>query len=152
MNSTTTDRIEKKATLKADRSRVWRAISDAQEFGTWFQVKLDGPFLAGEHNIGHMTFPGHEGNSFEIWVDRIEPETLFSFRWHPYAIEQDVDYSQEPMTLVEFRLADTPEGTHLTITESGFDGVPLARRAQAFTNNGEGWTIQIKALEDYVDA
>ena len=150
MNASTTDRIEKKTLLKAPRDRVWRAIADAEEFGAWFQVKIEGQFAPGAQMKGSMTYPGHEGMSFEFVIDRIEPQHLFSFRWHPYAIEPNVDYSKEQMTLVEFMLEDAPEGTLLTIVESGFDGVPLERRAKAFASNNEGWDIQLKALEAYV--
>jgi uncharacterized protein YndB with AHSA1/START domain len=150
MTADITDHIERKTVLRAPRSRVWNAISDSKEFGEWFGVKLDGPFVAGQRLAGSMTLRGHEGMSFELWVDRIEPESLFSFRWHPNAIDPKVDVSAEPMTLVVFALSEAPEGTHLTITESGFEGVPLARRAQAFSSNSEGWTIQIEAVKTYV--
>jgi len=152
MNASTTDRIEKKALLRAPRARVWSAIADADEFGRWFQVKIEGQFAPGAHIRGAMTYPGYEGGAWEIVVDRIEPQDLFSFYWHPYAIEPGVDYSKEQSTLVEFILEDAPDGTMLTIVESGFDGVPLERRARAFAANNEGWDIQMKALEAYVAA
>jgi uncharacterized protein YndB with AHSA1/START domain len=150
MNTSTTDRIEKKAVLQAPRSRVWRAIADPGEFGAWFQVKVEGQFEPGAHVKGVMTMPGMEGDPWEIVVDRMEPEALFSFFWHPDAIKPGVDYSHEPSTLVEFRLEDAPKGTLLTLVESGFDKVPLERRAQAFSGNTEGWEFQLKALETYV--
>jgi uncharacterized protein YndB with AHSA1/START domain len=152
MNTSTTDRIEKKTVLRAPKARVWNAIADAREFGTWFQVQIEGQFSPGAHVRGAMTYPGYEGSSWEIVVDRIEPQDLFSFYWHPYAIEPGVDYSQEQSTLVEFILEDAPDGTMLTIVESGFDGVPLERRAKAFASNSEGWEMQLKALEAYVGA
>jgi uncharacterized protein YndB with AHSA1/START domain len=150
MNTSTTDRIEKKALLRAPLDKVWRAISDAGEFSTWFQVRIDGQFAPGARLMGAMTYPGHEGSPWEIVVDRMEPQRLFSFYWHPGEPGPDEDYSAEKMTLVEFRLEAAPEGTLLTIAESGFDSIPLERRAQAFAGNSEGWDIQLKALEVYV--
>ena len=155
------DRIEKKITLRAPVSRVWRAISNSSEFGTWFGVRFDGPFVAGQPITGKMTptqvdpevakmQQPYEGFAFDITVDRIEPERLFSFRWHPFAIEPGVDYSKEPSTLVVFELAKVEGGTLLTITESGFDGIPLERRAKAFTANDGGWTKQTTLIEKYL--
>lgn len=159
--STTPDCIEKKITLRAPQARVWRAISDARQFGTWFGVIFDGPFVAGARMVGKITptkvdpevaklQEPHEGKAFEVTIDRIEPEHLFSFRWHPFAVDPNVDYSKEPATLVVFELKEAPGGTHLTITESGFDGIPLARRAQAFTSNQGGWDHQAKLIEKYL--
>ena len=145
----TTDRIEKKTQLKAPRSRVWRAISDAREFEAWFQVKIDGDFAPGARLTGAMTFPGWEGTPWEVVVDRIEPESLFAFRWHPGG-DDPHSFPDGEMTLVEFRLEEAAEGTMLTIVESGFDKVSAERRARAFAENDEGWTIQLKALETYV--
>ena len=157
----TTDRIEKKVVLRAPRERVWNAISDAKQFGAWFGVEFDGPFVAGAPMKGRMTptqadrevarrQEAYAGMSFDCTIDRIEPMTLFSFRWHPFAIEPNVDYSKEPTTLVVFQLADVADGTQLTITESGFDKVPLERRAKAFAANEGGWTIQIELIGKYV--
>ena len=145
-----TDRIEKQAVLKAPRSRVWRAISSAREFGAWFGVKLDGEFMEGAVVLGTITIPGYEHLKFEMLVERIEPERLFSYRWHPYAVDPDVDYASEPMTLVEFRLEEAVGGTRLTITESGFDQIPLKRREEAFRMNDGGWTAQMRSIEEYV--
>ena len=145
-----TDRIEKKIVLHAPRSRVWRAIADAKEFGSWFGVVLESPFAAGARVRGKITEPGYEHVVMEITIERIEPERLFSYRWHPYAIEPGVDYSSEPTTLVEFRLEEVPGGTALTITESGFDQIPAARRMEAFRMNDQGWTEQVKRIERYV--
>ncbi|HEX9297835.1 MAG TPA: SRPBCC family protein [Polyangiaceae bacterium] len=145
-----TDRIEKKVTLRASRSRVWRAITDAKEFGEWFRVKLEGPFAEGTTVRGKVTYPGYEHLNFEMVVERIEPERYFAYRWHPYAIDPKVDYSSEPTTLVEFRLAEAEGGILLTIVESGFDRIPLARRAEAFRMNAEGWTEQTKNIDRYV--
>ena len=148
-----TDRIEKHAFLKAPRSRVWRAIADAQEFGQWFQMNLNGKFTPGATVLGKLTVPGYEHVTVEMKVDQIRPETLFSYRWHPYAIDPKTDYSAEPMTLVEFHLADakgTEGGTALTIIESGFDALPADRRAEAFRMNDGGWTGQIRNIEKYV--
>jgi uncharacterized protein YndB with AHSA1/START domain len=157
----TTDRIEKKVVLRAPRERVWTAISDAKQFGTWFGVEFDGPFVAGAHMKGRMTATkvdrdvakrqeAYTGRPFDCTIDRIEPMTLFSFRWHPFAIDPKVDYSKEPTTLVVFQLEEVTEGTQLTITESGFDKVPLERRAQAFAANEGGWTIQIELIGKYI--
>jgi uncharacterized protein YndB with AHSA1/START domain len=150
--NTTTDRIEKKALLHAPRSRVWNAIANAGEFGTWFRVKIEGQFSPGARLRGSMTFPGWEGTPWEVVVHQMEPERLFSFYWHPGATEPDVDYSAEPSTLVEFILEDAPGGTLLSIVESGFDSIPLERRARAFSDNSEGWQLQLEALEAYVGA
>jgi uncharacterized protein YndB with AHSA1/START domain len=145
-----TDRIEKKIVLRASRSRVWRAIADAGEFGTWFRMKLEGEFAEGATIRGRLTHPGYEHVTLDLRVERIEPERYFSYRWHPYAIDPAVDYSAEPTTLVEFTLEDTEGGTVVTIVESGFDRIPLARRPEAFRMNDQGWAGQIKNLERYV--
>jgi uncharacterized protein YndB with AHSA1/START domain len=147
---TSTDRIEKRVVLRAPRSRVWRAISTAEEFGTWFRMNLDGAFAQGATIRGSITIPGYEHVTLEILVERIEPERYFSYRWHPYAVDPAVDYSAEPTTLVEFTLDEAEGGTALTIVESGFDRIPPARRAEAFRMNDHGWTGQIKNLERYV--
>lgn len=147
-----TDRIEKHITLKAPRSRVWRAISDSGEFGEWFRMKLDAPFTPGATLFGKLTVPGYEHVAIEMKVEEVKPESLFSYRWHPGATDTTVDYSAEPMTLVEFRLADANGGTDLTITESGFDALPADRRAEAFRMNDGGWTGQIKNIEKHVSA
>jgi uncharacterized protein YndB with AHSA1/START domain len=156
-----TDRIEKKILLHASLARVWRALSDSKEFGSWFGMKLDGPFVAGS-KIRGVCVPTtvdaevakaqkqHEGTAFEIWIERMEAERLFSFRWHPHAVERSVDYSGEPTTLIEFVLTDTPDGVLLTVTESGFDRIPVARRVKAFTANEQGWGIVVKLLEEYL--
>ena len=145
-----TDRIEKRVVLRAARSRVWRALTNAEEFGTWFRVKLEGAFTEGTWIRGRLAVPGHEGVTLEMLVERIDPERYFSYRWHPYAVDPAVDYSAEPTTLVEFTLEETEGGTALTIVESGFDRIPLARRPEAFRMNDNGWAGQIKHLERYV--
>src|SRR4051794_38331041 len=119
------DRIEKKVTLRAPRSRVWRALTNAEEFGTWFKVKLNGGFEVGKSTFGKITHPGYEHLKFEMQIERIEPERYFAYRWHPYAIDDKVDYSKEPTTLVEVRLEDENGSTVLTLTESGFEKIPL---------------------------
>ena len=146
----TTDRIEKRFEVSAKRSRVWRAISDADEFGAWFGMKLDRPFTAGATVFGRLTIPGYEHISLEMQVQRVEPEGYFSYRWHPYPMNPEVDYAAEPTTLVEFRLAETAGGTAVTIAESGFDRLPSTRRAEAFRMNEAGWTGQSKKLANYV--
>jgi uncharacterized protein YndB with AHSA1/START domain len=147
---TSTNRIEKKVILRAPRSRVWRAITAAEEFGAWFGVKLDGAFAEGATVRGKITHPGYEHLTMEMQVARLEPERYFAYRWHPYAIDAHVDYSSEPSTLVEFRLDEADGGTVLTIVESGFDRIPLARRAEAFRMNDQGWTEQTRNIERYV--
>ncbi|HZL25254.1 MAG TPA: SRPBCC family protein [Acidobacteriaceae bacterium] len=146
------DRIEKQIELTAPVSRVWRAISDYREFGEWFRVKLDQPFVAGEASTGHMTWPGYEHVQWAAVVQKVEPETLFSFTWHPYAIDPKIDYSGETPTLVEFTLEETAAGTLLRVVESGFDKVPSHRRAEAFMRNEGGWTSQMKNIAAYVAA
>lgn len=148
--TTSTDRIEKTVTLAAPRARVWQAIADARQFGEWFRVRLDGEFAVGATIRGNITYPGYEYITMEVVVERMEPERFFSYRWHPYAIDPKVDYSPEPMTLVEFTLEDAPGGTRLTIVESGFDRVPLSRRAEAFRMNSDGWSEQMQNIERYV--
>ena len=145
-----TDRIEKRIVLRAPRPRVWRAICDAKEFGTWFRMDFDGAFVVGATVRAKVNIPGHEHLKVEMRVERIEPERYFSYRWHPYPKDPAVDYSAEPMTLVEFTLEDAEGGTALTIVESGFDRIPLARRAEAFRMNTDGWTGQLKNLAAYV--
>ena len=145
-----TDRIEKKVTLRAPRSRVWRAIASAEEFGLWFGMKLEGGFEAGKAIFGKITHPGYEHLKVEMQIDRIEPERYFVYRWHPYAIDPNVDYSSEPMTLVEFRLDEEKGNTILTMTESGFEKIPLARRAVAFRMNSGGWDQQAINIERHV--
>ena len=156
-----TDRIEKKVMLRAPRSRVWRALTDAQEFGHWFGVTFDGPFTLGEVQRGSITGTKvdhaaavkeqqpYVGMPFEITIERLDAERVFAFRWHPGA-DQGVDVSSEPMTLVTFALEDAEQGTLLTVTESGFDRIPLARRAKAFTDNEQGWTTMMSVIEKYV--
>jgi uncharacterized protein YndB with AHSA1/START domain len=150
--TTSTDRIEKTAILKAPRARVWRAIADARQFGEWFRVRLEGDFAVGATIFGRITYPGYEHITMEMVIDRMEPERFFSYRWHANAVDPKTDYSSEPMTLVEFTLDDTGDGTRLTIVESGFDRIPLARRAEAFRMNSEGWSEQLQNIERYVSS
>ena len=147
-----TDRIEKRFEVRAPRARVWRAIADANEFGAWFGMKLEGVFAAGRTVRGRLTIPNYDHLTLELQIERIDPEQYFSYRWHPYAIDPKVDYSSEPTTLVEFRLEeiDGGKGTAVTIVESGFDRIPLARRAQAFRMNDQGWTEQTRNIERHV--
>ena len=147
---TTTDRIEKRVLLKAPRSRVWRALTDASEFNSWFGVRLTSPFAEGATVRGQITHPQYSHVTMEVFVDRIEPERYFSYRWHPYAVDAKKDYSPEPTTLVEFTLEEVEEGTALTIVESGFDRLPLTRRAEAYRMNEGGWTSQARNIERYV--
>lgn len=142
--------IEKKIELNAPVSRVWRALTDYREFGEWFRVKIDGPFTPGQTSTGHITYPGYEHLKWEAVVQEMDPEQYFSYTWHPYAIDPSVDYSTETPTLVEFRLEKTAKGTLLTVTESGFEDIPDARRDEAFRKNDGGWAQQIKNIESYV--
>src|SRR5450755_496896 len=137
------DRIERKVLIKATRSRVWRALSDAGEFGDWFGVDFKGKaFIAGKHVQGQVTYPGYEHVVMEVLIERMVPERLLSWRWHPAAIDPPVDYSQEPTTLVVFELEEVDGGILLTIVESGFDKIPLARRATVFRLSASGWDEQ----------
>ncbi len=146
-----TDRIEKQIVLRAPRARVWRALTDADEFGTWFRCKLESPFRPGATVRGRITYPGYEHLKLEIRIERMDPERLFSYRWHPYAVDPDHDYSAEPMTLVEFTLAAADGGgTLLTIVESGFDRLPPERRSEAFRSNEGGWAEQAQNLARHV--
>ena len=155
-----TDRIEKKVLLHAPVKRVWSALSDSAEFGTWFGMKFKGPFTPGALMRGVIVptkvnedvakaQQEYEGMPVEITIEKMEPERLFSFRWHPYAIEKGVDYSAEPTTLIEFVLEEMKDGVLLTVTESGFDQIPLTRRVKAFTANEQGWGMVVKLLEEY---
>jgi len=146
------DRIEKSIVLRAPRARVWRALTTPDEFGRWFGARLAGDFAPGARVTGQITTPGHGHLTFEMVVEKVQPEGLFSFRWHPYAVDPAVDYANEPMTLVELRLAEVADGTQLSVTESGFDRIPLARRAEAFRMNEQGWAGQLQNIQGYVSA
>ena len=147
----TTDRIEKRLDVAAPRARVWRALSDATEFGAWFGISLDGPFRPGAIVHGSLRMAGLEHVTIEMRIERVEPEGYFSYRWHPGAIDPKVDYTAEPMTLVEFRLEENAGGTAITIIESGFDQLPATRRVEAFRMNTGGWNGQSKKLAAYVE-
>jgi uncharacterized protein YndB with AHSA1/START domain len=152
MQTTTTDRIEKTAVLKAPRSRVWQALTTPDEFGAWFRVKLDAAaFTEGSTVRGRITYPGYEHLTMEIHIETVQPETYFAYRWHPNATDPAKDYSQESATLVEFTLADAPDGTRLTIVESGFDRIRAGRRDEAFRNNDGGWAEQMKNIARHVE-
>ena len=159
--ASSTDRIEKTVVLRAPRERVWRAISDSKQFGKWFGVEFEGPFVAGASIVGKMVPTSvdaeiakrqepYRGHRFEFQVERVEPMRLFSFRWHPFAMDSNVDYSKEPTTLVAFHLDEVSDGTKLTVTESGFDQIPLERRAKAFAANEGGWAAQMTLIEKYL--
>jgi len=154
--------IEKRALLKAPLDKVWEALTDARQFGIWFGMALDGSFVAGKAVTGHirptqvdpevakMQEP-YAGMPVSWVVDRIEPKSLFSMRWHPYAIDRDVDYSGEPMTLITFTLKETGAGVELTVTETGFEHIPAHRRAEALKANAGGWAKQMELIAAYVD-
>jgi uncharacterized protein YndB with AHSA1/START domain len=145
-----TDRIEKQIELRAPVSRVWRALSDYREFGEWFGVKLDGPFVVGQAARGRVTNPQYAHVTLVFVVEKMEPERLFSYTWHPYAVDMAKDYSAETPTLVEFRLQEIATGTLLIVTESGFDKIPAERRAEAFKRNDGGWAQQMRQIEAYL--
>jgi uncharacterized protein YndB with AHSA1/START domain len=146
------NQIEKHIELRAPVSRVWRALTDHQEFGEWFRVKLERPFVPGETVRGRITYQGYEHLEFEVVVQKIDPERFFSYTWHPYAVDPKTDYSTEKPTLVEFKLEETENGTLLTVIESGFDKIPAHRRAEAFRMNEGGWEIQMENFEKYLAA
>jgi uncharacterized protein YndB with AHSA1/START domain len=150
MEVSTTDRIEREIHLNAPRSRVWSAISNADEFGNWFGMVLDGNFEPGKSIKGRVTIKEYDHLTIEMVVDRVEPETLFSYRWHPYAVDVDKDYSSEPMTLVTFTLEDADGGTLLRTVESGFDALPPERVAEAYRMNSSGWNGQLNNIEKHV--
>lgn len=146
MNNTITSKIE----INAPISRVWKALTDHREFGEWFCVKIEAPFEVGKPAVGQMRYPGYEHLRWEVQVKEIKAPELFSFTWHPYAVDPDKDYSQEEPTLVEFRLRESERGTLLVVTESGFEKIPEDRRSEAFRMNTGGWEEQVKNIEQYV--
>jgi len=150
--TTPSDRIEKQVTLNATRSRVWRALTDVAQFNAWFGVTLTSPFTPGAEVSGKLNARGYDHLTITIWIETLEPERFFSFRWHPYAIDPDVDYSAEPTTLVSFTLEDAAGGTQLTIVESGFDAIPESRRAKAFASNSGGWAGQAENIRKFLAA
>jgi uncharacterized protein YndB with AHSA1/START domain len=147
-----TDRIEKEIVLRASQSRVWRALANAEEFGAWFGVKLEGAFAPGGRVHGQITLPVHGQVTIEIAIERMDPESRMSYRWHPYAVDSSVDYSSEPTTLVEFQLEEVAGGTRLRVIESGFDRIPSARRAEALRMNDAGWAEQLENIARHVGA
>ena len=148
---TSTDRIEKEIVLRASRGRVWRALTDTDEFNAWFNVKLEGAFAVGKSVRGPLMIKGYTHVTMEVIVEAMEAERRFAYRWHPYAVDPKVDYSGEPMTLVEFRLDDVPGGTKLSVVESGFDQLPAHRRDEAFRMNDAGWKAQLENVRKYVE-
>jgi uncharacterized protein YndB with AHSA1/START domain len=148
--NTNTDRIERQVLLKAPVKRVWRALTDSAEFGSWFRVGLSTPFLKGESISGPVLHPGYEHLTWTVTIEEMVPERRFCWRWRPHAIDPNKDYSHEPTTLVVFDLTEVPGGTLLKVTESGFDGIPLERRETAYRGNSEGWTIQMGNIERHV--
>lgn len=144
------NKIEKQVDIMKSPSIVWIALTNQHHFEVWFRVKLDGPFAVGKQTTGHITYPGYEHLKWTCVVKEMEHEKLFSFTWHPFATDPDVDYSNEEPTLVEFRLEKIDGGTRLTVTESGFDKIPSARRDEAFRMNDRGWTEQMRNISGYV--
>jgi uncharacterized protein YndB with AHSA1/START domain len=150
--TTSTDRIEKQVNLDAPRSRVWRALTDVKQFNAWFGVALASPFSPGAEVSGKITFKNYQHVTMTIWIETMEPERFFSFRWHPYALDTAVDYSAEPTTLVSFTLEEQGKATQLTIVESGFDAIPESRRAKAFSMNSNGWNGQAENIRKFLAA
>lgn len=149
--SSATDRIERKILLNAPRARVWAALTDIEQFNSWFRVRLAGKqFVAGERFSGAVAYPGYEHLTFEVKIERVEPERLLSWRWHPAAVDPSKDYSGEPTTLVEFELRDADGRTALSVVESGIDAIPLERRLEVFRMNSSGWEQQMRNIEEYV--
>jgi len=148
-----TDRIERSVQIDAPRARVWRALANAEEFGNWFGADLRGQLFApGERVRGQITIPGYEHIAFDVVIERIQPESLLSYRWHPYAVDPQVDYEKEQRTVVTFTLEDAGSGTLLTVVESGFDHVPPQRRMEAFRMNTGGWEGQMRNIVRHVAA
>lgn len=145
------DLIEAQIEIVAPISKVWRALTDSSQFGAWFGVKLDKPFVCGATIGGKLTIPGYEHYQWEATVKEMESESMFSFTWHPYAIDLKVDYSKEIPTLVEFELAKTPTGTLLLLTESGFNNVPQGRRSEAYRMHVGGWEQQLQNIKQFVE-
>lgn len=148
----TTDRIEKKIVLRASPARVWRAVSDAREFGAWFGVALEGDLAEGAHVRGRITTPGYEHVVLDLWIERLEPEHRLAYRWHPHDVDPAASLADEPTTLVELTLRAVPDGTELTVVESGFDRLPAARRDLAFRENSQGWVEQLQNVARHVAA
>jgi uncharacterized protein YndB with AHSA1/START domain len=149
---TSTDRIERSIQINAPRSRVWRALSNAEDFGSWFGADLQGQTIApGQRVKGPITIKGYEHVVFDVLVERVEPENLLAFRWHPYAVDPKIDYSKEQRTLVTFELEDAGGGTLLNVVESGFDSVPPSRRMEAFRMNSGGWEAQLKNIAGFAE-
>ncbi len=146
------DRIEKFVEIAAPIDRVWRALTDHAEFGTWFRVAIDRPFIPGRPATGHMTYPGYEHLAFNIEIVAIEPMRYFAYRWHPYAIDPDTDYSSEPMTLVEFTVESVGGMTRVTVVESGFEALPAARRDESIRSNTGGWDEQMRNIKAHVES
>lgn len=152
MSIPSSNTIEKTLILKAPQAKVWHALTDHEAFGTWFRVRLDGPFVPGERSTGQMRVPGYEHIKWVATIQEIRPQELFSLTWHPYAVEADVDYSAETPTLVEFRLEPVKEGTRLTVRETGFELLPSHRRPDAFRMNSLGWGAQMENVRAYVES
>jgi uncharacterized protein YndB with AHSA1/START domain len=146
-----TDRIDRTIELNAPIERVWRALTDHNEFGQWFRVKLHGPFAPGKLATGHITYPGYEHVKWEVMIKQMHFPQLFSFTWHPYAVQAGVDYSHETPTLVEFRLEPTARGTRLSISESGFEALPAHRQPDALRMNAGGWEQQAANIRIHVE-
>lgn len=146
-----TDIIECETRIAAPIERVWEAIGDHRKFGEWFKVALDQPFEAGQQSTGHITIPAYAHVRWTAEVVAVEPPRRLAFRWHPYAIEQGRDYSNEPTTLVDIMLEPDGDGTRVRVVESGFDALPASRRDEAFRMNSSGWEAQMKNVRTYVE-
>ncbi len=145
------DRIEKEVLISAPQDKVWRALTDHEQFGQWFRMKLDGPFVAGAASHGQITHPGYEHVKVLMKIEAIQPQDYFAYRWHPYAVRMDYDYSVEPTTLVEFSLSEQDGATLLRVVESGFDRIPAERRDEDFRMNEGGWKGQTGNIKRFVE-
>lgn len=140
--------IRKQIEIEAPVGRVWQAISDHQEFGAWFKVRIDQPFVPGTEQTGQMTYPGYEHMPWKARVVAVEAPHLLSFDW-PHTDDKEVR-EDWPWTRVEFRLEPRGEGTLLTVVESGFDALPAEVRDTFFRRNEGGWMEQLGNVKAHV--
>jgi uncharacterized protein YndB with AHSA1/START domain len=141
--------VERSTLVRAPRSCVWQALTNIQEFSKWFGVEAEGEFAPGARMRMISTHESYKGVEFFVDVVKMDAPEIFSWRWHPGAKQPGEDNSSEPMTLVEFRLTEVEGGTLVTVVESGFDRLSLARRARVFEDNSKGWQFQLASLTRY---
>jgi uncharacterized protein YndB with AHSA1/START domain len=156
------ERIVKNVIIRAPRERVWKALTDSQEFGRWFGAQFDGPFVAGRSVRGRIApsevatpeeIASHPylGKPMVFQIERIEPPHRFSYRWQPLEGRDNPETFNGPSTLVEFTLDETNEGTRLTVTESGFSSIPTARRKSAYESHEGGWSVQVQRVRVHIE-